>query len=406
MAAPNIILGVTGSIAAYKAPEIVRRLRDGGAAVRVVMTDSATRFITPTSLQAVSGPPVRRDLWDEAAEASMGHIELARWADIVLIAPATAEIMMRLAAGSASDLLTTLCLATEAPLVIAPAMNRVMWAHPAVQANRETLAGRGVRVLGPGSGGQACGEFGEGRMLEPAEIAAAVLAAGDTAAAGRLRGRKVMITAGPTREAIDPVRFISNRSSGHMGYALAEAARDAGAKVVLISGPVCLPAPYGVERISVESAEQMFSESQNRIDGVDIFIGAAAISDYRPTVVASQKIKKTQGEMQLDLVKTPDTLAAVAGLEAGRPFTVGFAAETERLREHALAKLKGKQLDLIVANQVGEGLGFETANNAAEVYWEDGQQPFPLMDKKALARELIGFIAGRFESARAAAGTG
>ena len=403
MAATNIILGVTGSIAAYKAPEIVRRLRDGGANVQVVMTESAARFITPTSLQAVSGLPVRRDLWDEAAEASMGHIELARWADLVLVAPATAEFMMRLASGSAADLLTTLCLATEAPLAIAPAMNRIMWAHPAVQANRETLAGRGVRVLGPGSGGQACGEFGEGRMLEPAAIAAEALGSVmQGAAAGSLRGRTVMITAGPTREAIDPVRFISNRSSGRMGYALAEAARDAGATVILLSGPVSLAAPRGVERVSVETAEQMFAESQNRIDGVDIFIGAAAVSDYRPATVAGQKIKKTAQEMRLDLVKAPDTLAAVAKLANG-PFTVGFAAETERLREHALTKLEAKQLDLIVANQVGEGLGFDTADNAAEVYWRGGEQSFPLMDKPVLARELVKLIAERFEATRAAA---
>jgi phosphopantothenoylcysteine decarboxylase / phosphopantothenate---cysteine ligase len=403
MAGPNIILGVTGSIAAYKAPGIVRRLKDGGAAVQVVLTESATRFITPTSLQAVSGLPVRRDLWDEAAEAAMGHIELARWADLVLVAPATAEIMMRLATGSAADLLTTLCLATEAPLVIAPAMNRIMWAHPAVQANREILAGRGVRVLGPGSGGQACGEFGEGRMLDPADIVDAVLSpAPHRGRTGRLRGRSVTITAGPTREAIDPVRFISNRSSGRMGYALAEAARDAGAKVVLISGPVSLPAPRGVERVCVESAEQMFSESQNRVDGVDIFIGAAAISDYRPAAVAGQKVKKTEGSLRLDLVKAPDTLAAVAKLENG-PFTVGFAAETERLREHALAKLEAKQLDMIVANQVGEGRGFDTVENAAEVYWDGGELSFPLMDKTALARELVRLIAERFEATRGGA---
>lgn len=403
MPAPNIILGVTGSIAAYKAPEIVRRLRDGGAAVQVVLTDSATRFITATSLQAVSGQPVRRDLWDEAAEASMGHIELARWADLVLIAPATAEIMMRLAVGSAADLLTTLCLATEAPLVIAPAMNRVMWAHPAVQANRDILASRGVRVLGPGRGDQACGEFGEGRMLEPAEIAAQVLApqSRDSAQVSPLRGRTVMITAGPTREAIDPVRFISNRSSGRMGYALVEAARDAGAKVVLVSGPVSLPVPRGVQHVSVETAEQMFAESQNRIDGVDVFIGAAAISDYRPASPAAQKIKKTEQELRIDLVKAPDTLAAVAKLDNG-PFTVGFAAETERLREHALAKLGAKQLDLIVANQVGERRGFDSAQNAAEVYWNGGELSFPLMDKAALARELVRVIGERFAAARGA----
>lgn len=401
MSNPNIILGVTGSIAAYKAPEIVRRLKDGGAVVQVVLTESAQRFITPVSLQAVSGLPVRADLWDEAAEAAMGHIELARWADLVLIAPATAEAMMRLAAGSAMDLLTTLCLATDAPLVIAPAMNRVMWANAAVQANRDTLAGRGVCVLGPGRGDQACGEFGEGRMLEPAEIAVQVLSmqAADAGFAALLGGRTVMVTAGPTREAIDPVRFISNRSSGRMGYALAAAARDAGAKVVLISGPVSIAAPHGVERVCVESAEQMFAESQNRIDGVDVFIGAAAVSDYRPASVKKQKIKKTDQELRLDLIKAPDTLAAVAKYGNG-PFTVGFAAETERLREYALAKLEGKKLDLIVANQVGEGRGFDCEQNAVEVYWKGGERAFPLTDKQALARELITLIAERLGETR------
>jgi phosphopantothenoylcysteine decarboxylase / phosphopantothenate---cysteine ligase len=300
--------------------------------------------------------------------------------------------------------LTTLCLATEAPLVIAPAMNRIMWAHPAVQANRDVLAGRGVRVLGPGLGDQACGEFGEGRMLEPAEIAAQVLASEPrgSAQASRLRGRTIMITAGPTREAIDPVRFISNRSSGRMGYALAEAARDAGAKVVLISGPVGLAEPRGVERVIVETAEQMFAESQNRIDGVDVFIGAAAISDYRPASPARQKIKKGEQELRIDFVKAPDTLAAVAKLDNG-PYTVGFAAETQHLRKNALAKLESKQLDLIVANQVGEGRGFDTDKNAAEVYWDGGELSFPLMDKRALAGELVKLIGELFEAARGGA---
>lgn len=396
---PNIILGVTGSIAAYKAPELVRKLKEGGAAaVQVVMTGSAERFITPTALQAVSGLPVRRDLWDEAAEAAMGHIELARWADLVLIAPATAEIMMRLAAGSAADLLTTLCLATEAPVAIAPAMNRVMWAHPAVRENRRTLEARGVRVLGPGRGDQACGEFGEGRMLEPSEIAELVLKpAAD--AGGALSNLWLLITAGPTREAIDPVRFISNRSSGRMGYALAEAARDAGARVVLVSGPVSLASPAGVETVRVESAEQMFAETHRRIDDVDIFIGAAAVSDYRPTAVQKQKIKKKDAELHIDLVKAPDTLASVARLENG-PFTVGFAAETERLREYALAKLEAKQIDLIVANQVGEGLGFDCPQNAAEVYWNGGERAYPMMDKCELAAELVRLIADRYQAER------
>ncbi|MGH8195341.1 MAG: bifunctional phosphopantothenoylcysteine decarboxylase/phosphopantothenate--cysteine ligase CoaBC [Woeseiaceae bacterium] len=402
MTRPNIILGVTGSIAAYKAPELVRRLRESGAAVQVVMTASAAHFITATSLQAVSGLPVRTDLWDAAAEAAMGHIELARWADIVLIAPASAEILSKLATGSAADLLTTLCLATDAQLVIAPAMNRVMWSHPAVQANRKTLLARGARILGPGRGAQACGEFGEGRMLQPEEIAELVLS-GRPAVASRqgspLSGKTVMITAGPTREAIDPVRFISNRSSGKMGYALANAVANAGAKVVLISGPVSIDPPVNVEIVRVESAEQMFNEAHKRIDGVDVFIGAAAISDYRPAAAKTQKIKKKDAELRLDLVKAPDTLASVALLENG-PFTVGFAAETERLREHALAKLEGKRIDLIIANQVGQGRGFDCEQNAAEAYWKNGERSFPLMGKDDLAGELVELIAERFEQSR------
>ena len=400
MSNPNILLGVTGSIAAYKAPEIVRRLRERGAEVQVVMTQSAGEFITATSLQAVSGKPVRANLWDSDAEAAMGHIELARWADLVLIAPATAEIIARLATGSATDLLTTLCLATEAPLIVAPAMNRVMWAHAAVQANCETLKSRGVRILGPGSGDQACGEFGEGRMLEPAEIAAAVMQNHASAAIetpGPLAGTTVMITAGPTREAIDPVRFISNRSSGRMGYALARAASDAGAKVILISGPVSMVAPDGVECITVESAQEMFAETHNRIDEVDLFIGAAAISDYRPESAHKQKIKKGDGGLRIDLVKAPDTLASVAKLER-RPFTVGFAAETEKLREYALGKLAAKNLDLIVANQVGKGRGFDCDDNAVEVYWSGGEKSFPMMEKSALANALIELIVERYRA--------
>jgi phosphopantothenoylcysteine decarboxylase/phosphopantothenate--cysteine ligase len=402
----NILLGVTGSIAAYKAPELVRRLRDRGASVQVVMTSAASRFITATSLQAVSAMPVRDTLWDDEAEAAMSHIELARWANLVLIAPATAEIMSKLAVGEAGDLLTTVCLATEAPLVLAPAMNRIMWANPAVQANRQVLAGRGVRILGPGRGGQACGEFGEGRMLEPEDIAEAVMRVEREAARpplpSSLLGKTIMITAGPTREAIDPVRFISNHSSGRMGYALAQAAAEAGARVILISGPVSLPPPANVTCVSVESAEQMFAAAHNRIDGVDIFIGAAAVSDYRPASAKRQKIKKNNAELRIDLVKAPDTLASVAKLD-NRPFTVGFAAETERLRENALAKLQGKKLDLIVANQVGAGRGFNCEENAVEVYWKTGERSFPMMNKADLAVELIKLIAERYDSSR---GTG
>lgn len=394
---PKIILGVTGSIAAYKAPEVVRRLKDAGAAVRVVMSASAARFITSTTLQAVSGEPVREDLWDRDAEASMGHIELARWADVVLVAPATAELMSRLAAGSAVDLLTTLCLATEAPLVVAPAMNRVMWANPAVGENRDKLAARGVRFLGPGSGDQACGELGEGRMLEPREIAQATLriVRGLGAPPSPLAGKTVLVTAGPTREAIDPVRFVSNHSSGRMGYALAEAVAEAGARVILVSGPVALPAPAGVDRYTVESAQEMFAETHRHIDDADVFIGAAAVSDYRPAAAREHKIKKTEAELHIDLVRCPDTLSSVAALQDG-PFTVGFAAETERLREHALDKLNRKNLDMIVANQVGAGRGFNCEQNAVEVYWRGGERAIPLMDKSDLARELTRLIGERY----------
>lgn len=395
----KILLGVTGGIAAYKTPELVRRLRDRGADVQVVLTRSAAQFVTGTTLQAVSGHPVRTNLWDEDAEAAMGHIELARWADQVLIAPATAEFMARLAAGAAPDLLTTLCLATEAPLSIAPAMNHIMWANAAVQANRELLESRGVRILGPNEGDQACGETGLGRMVEPDDIAAALMTGTSpvvvTGASLPLQGKTVMVTAGPTREAIDPVRFISNRSSGKMGYAMAHAAAEAGAQVILLSGPVHLPAPQGVERIMIESAEELFAATHAHIDNVDIFIAVAAVSDYRPRTAKSSKIKKTRAEMTVDLVKSPDILVSVAKLARG-PFTVGFAAETDRIREYALAKLAAKQLDMIVANEVGAGIGFEQDENAAHVFWRNGDQAFPLVHKSALAQELIGLIAERY----------
>ena len=395
----NVILGVTGGIAAYKAPELVRRLRERGAEVQVVMTESAGQFVTETSLQAVSGQPVRQNLWDKEAEAAMGHIELARWADLVLIAPTTAEFMARLAAGSAPDLLTTLCLATKAPIVIAPAMNHVMWANPAVQTNREILEKRGVKLLGPEDGDQACGETGIGRMMAPDDIAASVhpnepVSITDPA---RLGGKTVVVTAGPTREAIDPVRYITNRSSGKMGYAIACAARDAGAKVILISGPVSLDEPDGIERVCVETAEQMFAATHEHIEGVDIFIAAAAVSDYRPQHQKANKIKKTEASMQLDLIKSPDTLASVAKLADG-PFTVGFAAETEQLREYALGKLENKKLDMIVANKVGAECGFDRDDNSVEVFWGGGEQSIPVMAKSELASQLILLIADRYDS--------
>ena len=388
----NIILGVTGGIAAYKAPELVRRLRERGATVQVVMTDSARQFVTETSLQAVSGQPVRQNLWDKEAEAAMGHIELARWADLVLIAPATAEFMARLAAGAAPDLLTTLCLATKAPIVLAPAMNHVMWANPAVQANRALLEDRGVRLLGPEDGDQACGETGVGRMMQADDIATAI----QPVASGSLQGKTVMVTAGPTREAIDPVRYITNRSSGKMAYAMACAARDAGAKVILVTGPVSLDGPSGVEAVNVETAEQMFAATHEHIEGVDIFIAAAAVSDYRPQARQENKIKKTKSTMQIELVRSPDILASVAKLVDG-PFTVGFAAETERLREYALGKLQNKSLDMIVANEVGTDCGFDREDNAVDVYWRGGEQSFPTAAKSELAEDLIRLIADRYD---------
>jgi len=395
MSPRNILLGVTGGIAAYKTPELVRRLRDRGANVQVVMTRGARQFVTETTLQAVSGNPVRDNLWDKDAEAAMGHIELARWADHVIVAPATAEFMSRLAAGGAPDLLTTLCLATEAPLTIAPAMNRIMWANAAVQDNRQTIANRGVRILGPAEGDQACGETGPGRMVEPDDIVSAVLGSIDDAENQPLTGKTVIVTAGPTREAIDPVRYISNHSSGKMGYAMAEAARDAGARVILLSGPVSLPAPDGVQVVAIESAEELFDATRANIDGADLFIAAAAVSDYRSESIESSKIKKSQDGMTLKLVRSPDILASVAALKNG-PFTVGFAAETDKLRDYALGKLKAKQLDMIIANKVGRGLAFGQDDNAVQVFWRGGEQAYPRAPKTELARDLIGLIAGHF----------
>jgi phosphopantothenoylcysteine decarboxylase/phosphopantothenate--cysteine ligase len=396
----NIVLGISGGIAAYKTPELVRRLRERGADVQIVMTSSAAEFVTETALQAVSGRPIRSNLWDKEAEASMSHIELARWADAVLIAPATAEIMARLAAGAAADLLTTLCLATEAPVAIAPAMNHVMWSNPAVQANRNTLEERGVQILGPDHGSQACGESGAGRMLDPDEIAAIVcgsLASGQ----GALAGKTVLITAGPTREPIDPVRYITNRSSGKMGYAMASAAAAQGARVILVSGPVLLREPAGVEVEHVKTAAEMYDATHASIGAVDIFIAAAAVSDYRPTATSGQKIKKQQETMTIDLVRSKDILASVADLDAA-PFTVGFAAETENVREYALGKLENKRLDMIVANRVGEHIGFDADDNAVEVYWQGGEQHFDKAAKSELAEQIIELVANRYTDTRGA----
>lgn len=388
----RIVLGVSGGIAAYKSAELVRRLREAGAEVRVVMTAGAARFITPLTLQALSGQPVRSELFDAGAEAAMGHIELARWADAVLIAPASANTLARFAHGLADDLLSTLCLATRAPLLAAPAMNQAMWDHPATRANLALLRERGVRILGPASGGQACGETGPGRMLEPHELVAEIAAVFET---GALAGLRVLVTAGPTREAIDPVRFVSNRSSGKMGYAVAAAAAAAGARVVLVSGPVALAPPERVDCVRVETAAEMHAAVLARAADCDIFIGAAAVADYRPAAPAEQKLKKRTATLRLDLERTDDILAAVAALHPA-PFTVGFAAETERLAEHARAKRMAKALDMIAANRVNvPGLGFDADDNALTLYWEGGECELPPASKTQLARALIAQIAAR-----------
>lgn len=383
-------MGVSGGIAAYKACEVVRRLRDLGAEVRVVMTESATRFISPLTFQALSGYPVRCGLFDEAAEAGMGHIELARWADLLVIAPGTANLMAKMATGQADDLLTTLVLATEAKVLLAPAMNRVMWENPAVQANAATLAARGVRLLGPAEGAQACGETGAGRMVEPVVIVDEVITH-FTARQGPLAGKKVVITAGGTREPIDPVRFIANRSSGRMGYALAQAAVEAGAKVVLVSGPSTLAVPVGVECTKVETALQMLKAVQQALPA-DVFIGAAAVADYRVAEPAVQKIKKSDELLTLNLVRNPDILATVAA-SSPRPFVVGFAAETEALREHALDKLARKKLDMICANDVSEGRAFDQPDNTLSVFWPGGERVLAQADKLTLARQVMALIA-------------
>lgn len=395
----NIVLGITGGIAAYKAPDLVRRLREGGVEVQIVMTASAEEFVTQTALQAVSGRPIRSNLWDKEAEAAMSHIELARWADVVLIAPATAEVMARIVSGAAPDLLTTICLATEAPIALAPAMNHVMWSNPATQANREVLEERGIHILGPGVGSQACGETGAGRMLEPEIIATAVLGLTGGRGKGLLEGCKLVVTAGPTREPIDPVRYITNRSSGKMGYAMAAAAAAQGADVVLISGPVSLADPPGVEVVPVETTQEMYAATHEIIADADIFIAAAAVADYRPVVVADQKIKKVDAAMSLELERCVDILTSVASLDAA-PFTVGFAAETERVIEYARGKLEKKNLDMIVANRVGSDCGFDRDDNAVTVLWHNGEKSFPTSSKVRLARDLIELAAERFYAVR------
>ena len=395
----HIILGVTGGIAAYKCAELVRRLRDEGADVRVVMTQSATEFVTPLTFQALSGHPVHTDLLDTAAEAAMGHIELARWADGILIAPATANIIGKLAQGIANDLLSTLCLATEAPIAVAPAMNHVMWSDKATQDNINTLKNRQTYIFGPAFGNQACGETGEGRMLETSELIEKL----DTLFSHESLGNtRVLITAGPTHEAIDPVRFIGNRSSGRMGFAMAQAAVEAGAKVTLIAGPVSLQTPAKVERIDVESASQMHQAVMSQLDDNDIFIATAAVADYSPVESHQQKLKKSEETLSIQLRRNPDILAEVAAL--GKLFSVGFAAETEHLQDNAQKKLQAKQLDMIAANQVAnledpdEDTGFNSEYNALDVYWPDGYLQLEKARKTELARKLIQLIAEHYKS--------
>jgi phosphopantothenoylcysteine decarboxylase / phosphopantothenate---cysteine ligase len=394
MQGKHILLGVTGGIAAYKSPDLVRRLLERGAEVQVVMTRGAREFVTPTTFQAVSGRAVRTDLWDAAAEAAMGHIELARWADAVLIAPASADFLARLATGLGDDLLATLCLATEAPIAVAPAMNRIMWANAATRANVATLAARGVRILGPAEGDQACGEVGEGRMLEPIELAERLQA---LLGGGALAGRRVLVTAGPTRERIDPVRFISNRSSGRMGFAVAQAAHEAGASVVLVAGPVSLPTPAGITRIDVESAADMLAAVLRSIAGTDVFISTAAVADYRPARAAEHKIKKTNDTLDLSMERTADVLGTVAA-RPDRPFVVGFAAETQAVEQNARAKLLKKNLDMIAANEVGDDKAFDAADNQLVVLARNARHELGQGSKLALARSLVALIAREVEA--------
>ncbi|MGF1528940.1 MAG: bifunctional phosphopantothenoylcysteine decarboxylase/phosphopantothenate--cysteine ligase CoaBC [Candidatus Competibacterales bacterium] len=392
LAGKRILLGVSGGIAAYKACELVRRLTEVGAAVQVVMTKGAKEFIAPLSLQALSGQPVRDDLWDARAEAGMGHIELARWPDVILIAPASADCIARLAAGLADDLLTTLCLASDKPLAIAPAMNRLMWRHPATVANCAQLARRGVAIWGPGRGDQACGEVGDGRLLEPLALRERLVAF--LSAPQCLAGRRVLLTAGPTRENLDPVRFVTNRSSGKMGFAVAAAAAAAGAKVTLVSGPVALPTPAAVTRLDVESALEMYEAVMATVHECDIFIATAAVADYRAATIAPHKLKKSTQNLILELIPNPDILAAVAALPA-KPFTVGFAAETIDVEANAEAKRHRKGVDLMAANRVGPGLGFDTDDNALTLLWEGGRQVLGPSDKGTLGRALIQCLAER-----------
>jgi len=396
----NILLGVTGGIAAYKSADLVRRLQDAGANVRVAMTQGATKFVTPLTFQAVSGNPVHTDLLDPAAEAGMGHIELARWADLILVAPATANFIAALSHGLAGDLLTTVCLATKASIAVAPAMNQAMWSNAATQENMSTLTKRSVFQFGPGEGSQACGDIGAGRMLEPLELVTLceqTLSVQTGSLSGALTGKHVVITAGPTREAMDPVRYISNNSSGKMGFALASAAQLAGAKVTLIAGPVQLETPKDCKRVDVYSADEMHKASITIATNADVFIATAAVADYRPLKSADQKIKKSTDELTLTLTKNPDIVAAVAQLK-NKPFMVGFAAETQDLITYAKDKLKKKKLDMIVANDVSrKDIGFNSDKNAVTMISADSEITLEVDSKINIAIEIIHTIGNRLK---------
>ena len=394
----HILLGVSGGIAAYKSAELVRLLKKQGAEVQVVMTQSAMQFVSPLTFQALSGNPVHSELLDADAENAMGHISLARWADCLLIAPATANLIAKLSHGLADDLLSTLYLAATCPVYVAPAMNQAMWNKTVTQENVETLQRHGVKLIGPEQGDQACGETGYGRMSEPVAICnylADALENQNPSPVQCLQGLNVLISAGPTREPIDPVRYLTNRSSGKMGYALANAALKAGAEVTLVSGPVSLTAPANVQLIKVETAAQMYEAVMSRASDHAIYIGAAAVADYSPVIMQPEKIKKQEEQSTLILQKTKDILADVAKLDK-HPFTVGFAAETHNLEVYARDKLARKKLDMIAANWVGqEQGGFDSEQNALHVFWEKGDKVFPMMDKTRLAEQLISLIAER-----------
>mgnify|MGYP000533662927 CR=1 FL=1 len=395
LAGKKILLGISGGIAAYKCAELTRRLIERGAQVQVVMTHAAKEFITPLTMQAVSGRPVSDSLLDPAAEASMGHIELAKWADLVLLAPATADLIARMAAGMGNDLLTTLVLASDAPIAVSPAMNQQMYLNLATQENIATLARRGMHIWGPAAGEQACGDVGPGRMLEPMQL---VGLCEQFFADKPLKGKSILITAGPTREAIDPVRYISNHSSGKMGFALADMAQKLGADVTLVSGPVALATPQGCQRVNVESALDMHQAVMNHAQQSDVFISCAAVADYRPETVADNKLKKTADNdaMTVKMIKNPDIVASVAAMTESRPFTVGFAAETQNVKQYALSKLERKNLDMICANDVSlAGQGFNSNDNAITVYWKEGEQSLTLASKQQIAQQILQMIADK-----------